>query len=81
MCMVWRDRKMFCEIALKLAEPQYGIQSKILIKEVENEFGATEDWLKRSLNFTSVSENVSNEIQVLSSFSLMSSVVAPFDQE
>lgn len=61
--------------ALNLAEPQFGIQSSILIKEVENEFGATEDWLKRSLNFTSVSENVSNEIQMLSSFSLMGSVV------
>ncbi len=60
---------------LKIAEPQYGVHSKILIKEVESEFGATEDWLKRSLNFTSVSENVSNEIQVLSSFSLMYSVV------
>ena len=59
----------------KIAEPTFGIQSKILIKEVENEFGATEDWLKRSLNFTSVSENVSNEIQVLSSFSLMGAVV------
>ncbi len=59
----------------KIAEPTYGIQSKILIKEVENEFGATEDWLKRSLNFTSVSENVSNEIQVLASFSLMGAVI------
>ena len=65
--------------ALKLAEPHYGIRSKILIREVENDFGATEDWLKRSLNFTSVSENVSNEIQVLSSFSLMGSVVDQLD--
>ncbi len=60
---------------VKTIEPTYSIQSKILIKKVESDFGAPEDWLKKSLNFSSVSESVANEIQLLSSFSLMRSVV------
>lgn len=59
----------------RIVEPTYAIQSKIQIKEGESDFGAPEDWLRKSLNFTSVSESMANEIQLLSSFSLMRSVV------
>lgn len=59
----------------KIIEPTYLIHSKLLIQEIKSEFSATEDWLKKSMNFSSVSENVANEIQVLSSYSLMSNVV------
>lgn len=55
--------------------PEYEISSKLLIREGNEDFGPEEDWLKKSISFSAVSENVSNEIQTLTSFWLMSSVV------
>lgn len=63
----------------KTIEPIYSIESKILIRKAENDFGAPEDWLKKSLNFSSVSESVANEIQLLSSYSLIRTVVDKLD--
>lgn len=58
-----------------LLEPTYEIKSKILITENEKDYSSPEDWIKRALDGTSVSDNVFNEIQLLSSFALLHQVV------
>ncbi len=62
-------------IYIKKQQSVYGISSKLLIRESKSDYSPEEDWLKRSLSFSAVSENVANEIQVLTSFSLMHTVV------
>lgn len=56
-------------------EPTYEIKSKLLITEGERDSGSPEDWLKRSLNFSAIPDNVYNEIQVLTSYALVNQVV------
>jgi capsular exopolysaccharide synthesis family protein len=60
---------------VRTIEPTYAITSKLLITEGERDTGSPEDWLKRSLNFSAIPDNVYNEIQVLTSFELVSQVV------
>lgn len=56
-------------------QPEYEISSKLLIREGEDNYGPQEDWLKKSIIFSAVSENVNNEMQTLTSFWLMNTVV------
>lgn len=56
-------------------EPTYEIKSKLLITQGERDNGSPEDWLKRSLNFSAIPDNVYNEIQVLTSYALVNQVV------
>ncbi len=58
--------------------PAYAIKSKILLKEDRDNYDPN-DWLKHNLNQANTSENVNNEIQILSSYSLMYSVVKDLD--
>ena len=62
---------------IQTLQPQFAVDCKIVIRqEKENSSGgSSEDWLKRSLELSTVSENVYNEIQQLTSFSLMRQVV------
>lgn len=63
----------------KIVEPQFEIKSKLLIIKEEGESYPTDDWVKRSMNFTAVPENVYNEIQILTSFALVYDVVNKLD--
>lgn len=65
----------FTYLYLRTIEPSYEIKSKLLITEGERDTGSPEDWLKRSLNFSAIPDNVYNEIQVLTSFALVNQVV------
>lgn len=56
-------------------QPQYEISARLLIKEGERETLAEEEWFKRSLNLSAVSENVFNEIEILSSHSIIRPVI------
>lgn len=56
-------------------QPEYEVTSKLEIREGEDNYGPEEDWLKRSISFSAMSESVSNEIQTLTSFWLMHTVV------
>ena len=60
---------------LKLIEPAYEIRSKILITKSEPDYGSPGDWIKNALKGTTASDNVYNEIQMLSSFALLNQVV------
>lgn len=55
--------------------PIYQIKSRLLIKEDKSQSFAPGDKLLKDLNLFGASENVSNEIQIISSFSLMEQVV------
>jgi len=59
----------------KKQQPVYAITSKLLIRERQTEYGSAEDFLNRSINNSSTSEKPTNEIEILSSFSLMNAVV------
>lgn len=59
--------------------PVYEISAKLKIKEKENDYSSEDDWLRRNLNMYTVSENVNNEVEVLSAFSLMHDVVRELD--
>ncbi len=61
---------------LKKQQPVYEISSKLLIKERDNDYSSPDDWVKRNLKFSVISENVANEIEVLSSYSIMYDVVS-----
>lgn len=57
-------------------QPTYKASSKILIKERSKHYDDfNDDWLRRNLISYSLSENVSNEIEVLKAYSLMYDVV------
>lgn len=56
-------------------QPEYEISSKLLIREADDNYGTQEDWVKKSISFSAVSESVNNEIQTLTSAWLMNSVV------
>lgn len=60
---------------IKSAQPVYEISSKLLIKEEKEDYSAENDWVKKNLNFTVVSDNVVNEIEILTSFALMREVI------
>ncbi len=60
---------------VKTQQPVYEITSKILIKEKQEDYSNEKDWVKQNLNFNVISENITNEIEVLSSFSLIKEVV------
>lgn len=60
---------------LRSVEPQYEIKSRVLIREEDKEMPYDEDMLRRSLNFSAVSENVFNEMYVLNSFSSFREIV------
>ena len=60
---------------LSSVQPSYGIKSKILLRKDSNSATVDNDWLKRQLYQGGASENVANEMQILSSFSLMKEVV------
>ncbi|MBK8501593.1 MAG: polysaccharide biosynthesis tyrosine autokinase [Saprospiraceae bacterium] len=64
---------------LTSVQPSYDIKSKLLLREDTNPVGLDDDWFKRQLQVSSTSENVANEIQILSSFSLMKAVVEDLD--
>lgn len=70
---------MAAHFFIKTIAPLYSIQSKILIKEKDKSYLPDEDWLKRNLLLSKASENLANEIQVLSSFALMYEVVKELD--
>jgi tyrosine-protein kinase Etk/Wzc len=60
---------------IKSSPSVYEISAQLLINEKETNYSSGEDWLKENLDLYSVSGNVTNEAQILSSFSLMQSVV------
>lgn len=60
---------------IKSSQPVYEINAKLLIKEKEPDYSSSEDWLNRSLKSSAASENVMNELEVLTSYSLMESVI------
>ncbi len=60
---------------LKSSNSVYAVKSRLLIKEEKSESFAPGDKLLKDLNLFGASENVSNEIQIISSFSLMEQVV------
>lgn len=59
----------------KKQQPVYGIIAKLLIRERDQDYGPTEDYFKRNISFSGTSEKASNEIEILTSLSLMTSVV------
>ncbi len=59
----------------------YEITAKLQVKETPNEYTPEDDWLQRNLNVHSTSDNVNNEIEVLTAFSLMHEVVKELDLE
>ena len=59
----------------KKQQPVYGIIAKLLIRERDQDYGPTEDFLKRNISFSGTSEKASNDIEILTSLSLMISVV------
>ena len=67
---------VFAYTYLKFSTPVYEIKSQLLIKEDKEKYFRPEDQLLKDLNSYGASENVSNEIQILSSFSLMEKVVS-----
>lgn len=59
----------------KQKQPVYAITSKLMIRERKQEYGPAEDLLQKNLNFSATSEEAINEIQLLTSYSLMTSIV------
>jgi tyrosine-protein kinase Etk/Wzc len=59
----------------KSQQPVYAIASKLLIREREQDYGPAEDIIRQNLNFSATSEKATNEIEILTSFSLMKSVM------
>ncbi len=59
----------------KKQQPVYGIIAKLLIRERDQNYGPSEDFLQRNISFSGTSEKASNEIELLTSLSLMTSVV------
>lgn len=60
---------------VKTSQPVYEISSKLFIKEKNRNYGGGDDWIRENLNFVVASENVKNEVELLSSFALVESVV------
>lgn len=58
----------------KNQQPIYSITSKLLIRERQQDYGPAEDFVKQNFNFAAT-EDVNNEIEILSSLSLMKSVI------
>lgn len=65
----------------KKQPPVYEITSKVLIREREQGAGPAEDIVKNNINFSAASENATNEIEMLTSFSLMHSIVQEMQLE
>ncbi|WP_353482873.1 polysaccharide biosynthesis tyrosine autokinase [Haliscomenobacter sp.] len=59
----------------KQLQPVYQITSKLLIREREENSGSDDDFIKRNLLLSATSDKASNDIEILTSFSLMTSVV------
>jgi capsular exopolysaccharide synthesis family protein len=59
----------------KQLPPVYEINAKLLIEKEEVDYSPDSDWLKENLSFSVVSDNVANEIEVLTSYALMKAVV------
>lgn len=62
-------------IIYKKLQPVYQITSKLLIREREENSGSDDDFIKRNLLLSATSDKASNDIEILTSFSLMTSVV------
>ena len=62
-------------IIYKKMQPVYQITSKLLIREREENSGSDDDFIKRNLLLSATSDKASNDIEILTSFSLMTSVV------
>lgn len=62
-------------IYYKTQQPIYSITGKLLIRERERDYGPGADFIKQNINFGAAAEDASNEIEILTSFSLMKSVV------
>lgn len=62
-------------IIYKKLQPVYQITSKLLIREREENSASDDDFLKRNLLLSATSDKASNDIEILTSFSLMTSVV------
>lgn len=60
---------------LKASNSIYAVKSRLLIKEEKSESFSPGEKSLKDLNLFGASENVSNEIQIISSFSLMEQVV------
>lgn len=65
---------------LQFVNPVYVVKSRLLIKEDKDKAGSPEDMLK-GLNLFGASENVLNEIHIISSVNLMEQVVAKLNLE
>lgn len=61
------------------SEPQYEIKSMVMIREEGKDRSSDQDMLKRSLNFSAVSENAFNERYMLKSFSSFYEIVEEMD--
>ena len=59
----------------KKQQPIYEVRSKLMILEREQDYGPAEDMIRRNVNFTAMSEKASNEVELLTSNALMTSVV------
>ncbi len=57
-------------------QPVYEVTSKLLVREREQDYGPAEDLLQKNITYSSTSDRASNEIQILTSFSLMTDAVA-----
>lgn len=62
-------------VYLMTIEPKYEIKSMVLIKEEDDAMAYDQDMLRRSMSFSSVSENAFNEMYVLNSFSSFYKIV------
>ena len=66
---------------LKYSTPVYKVKSRLLIKEDKSDSFTPGDKLLKDLNLFGASENVSNEIQIISSMSIMEQVVKDLNLE
>lgn len=66
-------------LLLLTIEPQYEINSRIVIRQEGEGRAPDDDMLRRSLNLSSVSKNALNEVYVLNSFSSFYEIVEEMD--
>ncbi len=64
---------------LKLTDPMYQVTSKVFIKESQPKFPGNPDWINEVQRIPSIDGKIENEIEVLTSFALMQSVVQELD--
>ena len=65
----------FAYVYYKSQQPVFAITGKLLIRERERDYGPGADFVKQNINFAAAAEDASNEIEMLTSFSLMKAVV------